>query len=108
MTFPTSFSNRPLPALRELTITYASGCSTSSHPVPQCVLSSLEPVPSLERLNLQPLEVNCALRQLIGDIAEFAPALTHVRLPVVYGYGRLGGCATTTSTEPYRGSEQAS
>jgi hypothetical protein len=53
MAFPTSFSNLPLPTLRKLTIAYAGGCSTSSDPVPECVLTSLEPLPSLQRQNLQ-------------------------------------------------------
>jgi len=85
MALPASFSASALPNLRELTIAHSGGCMLGPDAVPHCVLDSAEPLPSLRRLNLQLFDVACTPRWLLSHIAKFAPNITHLRLPVVYG-----------------------
>lgn len=77
MEFPVFFST--LPHLRQLSIAHAGTSSAG------CILSLLQPLPSLQRLNLRLLNPICTPRQLIGHIAKFAPNVTHLCLPVGYG-----------------------
>ena len=84
MAIPVSSSAVSLPGLRELTLAYGD-CLAGRDRVSDCALSSLEPLSSLRRLNIQLSDVTCTPLELIGHIAKFAPNITHVRLPVIHG-----------------------
>jgi hypothetical protein len=85
MALPPSFAAGGLPKLRELTIAHGGGSLFGPDTVSHCALCSVDPIPSLRRLNLQLCDVICTPRWLIRHVAIFAPNITHLRLPVVYG-----------------------